>query len=82
MRIALSPAPDNPAVQAVTYGPVVLSGACSNGDVMPMPWLDTESVALTSAQPLTFRASTRDSAVTLIPIARMHHRYYNVYWLT
>jgi hypothetical protein len=26
MRLALSPAPDNPAVQAVTYGPVVLSG--------------------------------------------------------
>jgi DUF1680 family protein len=26
MRLAFAPAPDNPAVQAVTYGPVVLSG--------------------------------------------------------
>jgi DUF1680 family protein len=27
MRLTFSPAPDQPSVQAVTYGPVVLSGA-------------------------------------------------------
>jgi uncharacterized protein len=82
MRIALNPTPDNPAVQAVTYGPIVLSGAYGDREVMPMPWLDIQSLKQTSAQPLMFQASTRDDTVSLIPIARMHHQHYNVYWLT
>jgi len=27
MRLTLNPTPDDPAVQAVTYGPIVLAGA-------------------------------------------------------
>jgi uncharacterized protein len=82
MRIGLSPAPDDPAVQAVTYGPVVLSGAYGDGAATRMPRLDTTSLARTSKHPLTFSAATRDGPVTLLPIARMHHQRYNVYWLT
>ena len=82
MRLALDPTPDDPAVQAVTYGPIVLSGAYGDTGAMPMPWLDTGSLTQTSTQPLMFRAGTRDGPVSLIPIARMHHQHYNVYWLT
>ena len=82
MRLSLSPTPDSPAVQAVTYGPVVLSGGYGDRAAMPMPWLNTETLARTSEQPLMFRAATQSGAVTLIPIARMHHQHYNVYWLT
>jgi len=82
MQLALSPTPDDPAVHAVTYGPVVLSGAY--GDVMDteMPRLDTGSLSMTSGQPLMFGATANGAAVALIPIARMHHQFYNVYWLT
>jgi uncharacterized protein len=82
MRLSLSPAPDNRAVQAVTYGPVVLSGAYGNRASMPMPQINTESLARTSQRPLEFRAAARGGAVTLTPIARMHHQHYNVYWRT
>ncbi|MGE5293024.1 MAG: glycoside hydrolase family 127 protein [Micromonosporaceae bacterium] len=82
MQLALSQAPDDPAVQAVTYGPVVLSGAYGDRDITQMPLLNTESVALTSTQPLTFQAITREGTVMLTPIARMHHQHFNVYWRT
>jgi hypothetical protein len=82
MRLALSPTPDEPRVQAVTYGPVVLSGGYGEGEVTAMPRLSTGSVTLASAQPLAFQAVAGDLPVTLIPVARMHHQYYNVYWLT
>ena len=92
MRLHLNPTPDNPAVQAVTYGPVVLSGAYGERAATAMPRLDTESLTLTSQQPLMFSATTRgattrgkpaaDEPVTLLPIARMQHQHYNVYWIT
>jgi hypothetical protein len=67
-----------------------------------MPRLDTESLALTSRDPLTFGATTSSTTtrrrttrggttrggttvhepVTLLPISRMQHQYYNVYWIT
>jgi DUF1680 family protein len=82
MRLSLSPTPDDPAVQAVTYGPVVLSGGYGHRAAMPMPRLNTKSLALTSERPLMARAAANNHAVTLIPIARMQHQHYNVYWRT
>jgi len=88
MRLTLNPTPDKPDAAAVTYGPVVLSGAYGKRFSRAMPRLDTASIALTSTEPLTFGAATRkqgaepDGPVTLIPVARTHHQYYNVYWLT
>ena len=82
MRLSLNPVPDNPSVQAVTYGPAVLSAVYGDSESAPMPWLDTGSLRLVSERPLTVAGSTRDGPVTMIPIARMQHRHYNVYWLT
>jgi uncharacterized protein len=80
MRLELNPTPDDAAVQAVTYGPVVLNGACGSRRITAMPRLDASSLALVTAQPLTARASADGEPVTLIPTARTQHQYYNVYW--
>jgi uncharacterized protein len=82
MTLALEATPDNPAVQAVTYGPVVLSGGYGARADRRMPALNTGSLTLTARKPLMFQASTGAGTVPLIPIARTHHEYYNVYWLT
>ncbi len=82
MRLELNPAPDQPAVQAVTHGPVVLSGGYGTKAPTAMPRLDTGSLAMTQAWPMTFGARADASPVPLIPIARMHHQHYNVYWRT
>jgi DUF1680 family protein len=82
MRLTMNPTPDDPGVQALTYGPVVLSGGYGGRSVMSMPTLQTTSVRLMSARPLAFQAVADNAAVTLIPVARMHHQHYNVYWRT
>ncbi len=82
MRLDLHPTPDDPAVQAVTYGPVVLNGAYGNQAVTGMPRLDVGSLTMTSTSPLTAEARAGGQPVTLIPAARTHHQHYNVYWRT
>ena len=82
MTLTLNRTPDQPAVQAVTYGPVVLSGGYGGAESMPMPRLSPESVTRLPGQRLRFQAVADGRAVRLIPVARMHHEHYNVYWLT
>jgi len=96
MSLAFTPAPDDPTVQAVSYGPVVLSGltgtrsAASAGDpadsadqpATTLPTLDLASVRRTAAQPMTFQATADDKPITLIPVARVDHEPYTVYWST
>ncbi|MGP3972254.1 beta-L-arabinofuranosidase domain-containing protein [Streptomyces sp. 6N223] len=80
MRLRLLPTPDDPGVQAVTYGPVVLSGAYGDADLGGrLPALDAGSIAATDT-PLTFTATADGSPVTLIPFHDNHHQNYTVYW--
>ena len=72
-------------MQAVTHGPVVLSGVypANPGDLTPA--LDTASVQRTAAQPMAFEATSRKPGgkpVRLIPVSRAAHEYYTVYWET
>jgi hypothetical protein len=96
MRLALTAAPDDPAVQAVTYGPVVLSGlygasyataaagrAASAGDaIASLPVLDVTSVRRIAARPMTFTATADARRLTMVPVARAQHQHYTVYWHT
>ncbi|MER6383015.1 LamG-like jellyroll fold domain-containing protein [Streptomyces sp. NPDC001250] len=82
MRTTVAATPDDPDVQAVLHGPVVLAGAYGSTASSWMPRLDTTSVRQASADPLRFTATADDETVTLLPIARVHHQYYTVYWLT
>jgi hypothetical protein len=82
MRLAFSPAPDQPPVQAVTYGRVTLAGAYGDSEAAAMPQLDTASITMATRHPLTFRAQADNRPVTLVPVARAHHQHYTVYWNT
>jgi DUF1680 family protein len=82
MRLALEPTPDQPSVQAVTYGPVVLAGAYGTKASTAMPTLDTTSIQMTTQQPMTFQATADQRPVSLLPVARTQHQHYNVYWKT
>ncbi len=82
MRLELNPTPDDPAVQAISYGPVVLNGTYGNRGITTMPRLDAASLTLISTQPLTAQAEADSRPVMLIPTARTHHQHYNMYWRT
>jgi len=96
MRLAFTSTPDDPAVQAVTYGPVVLSGlygasyaraadrtAPVAGDaVAALPVLDVTSVRRIAVRPMTFTATADARRVTMVPVARAQHQHYTVYWQT
>jgi DUF1680 family protein len=82
MALALAPAPDQPSVQALTYGPVVLSGVYATDPGPALPMLDTTTVQQTATNPMTFSALADGKPVTLIPVARAAHQYYTVYWNT
>lgn len=82
MRLELIPAPDDPAVQAVRYGPVVLAGLNGTNPSTTMPVLDTTTIRRVSSAPLTFQALADNREVTLVPVARAHHQHFTVYWRT
>jgi uncharacterized protein len=82
MRLAFEPTPDQPSVQAVTYGPVVLSGVYPANPGALTPSLEVSSVQQTATQPMTFGAVSAGKPVTLIPVNRAAHKYYTVYWQT
>jgi hypothetical protein len=69
-------------VQAVLHGPVVLAGAYGDRANPWLPRLDTASVRKEHGSALRFTARADDEDVTLLPIARVHHQHYSVYWLT
>ncbi|WP_440902576.1 beta-L-arabinofuranosidase domain-containing protein [Actinosynnema sp.] len=82
MRVTTAPAPDNPNVVAVTYGPVVLAGDFGNTALSALPALDVASITRTSATALAFTARSGGSTVTLGPFHDAHGFNYSVYWST
>jgi uncharacterized protein len=84
MRLNLEPTPDRPAVQAATFGPVVLAGAYGAGagqdDRTGLPHLTTGSLTRDAGAQLAFAARAGGQDVRLRPIARTQHEHYTVYW--
>ncbi|MBZ9641236.1 glycoside hydrolase family 127 protein, partial [Streptomyces sp. PSKA30] len=80
MELVRRPAPDNPHVQAVTYGPVVLAGAYGEVESPTIPALDRASVRKIRGEQLEFTAVAEGGAVPLLPFHRVHHQRYNVYF--
>ena len=80
MQLAVEPTPDHPAVQALTYGPVVLSGVHDGDPGSLTPQLDMASVRRTATQPMTFEGVVNGQPVTLLPIGRVAHEYYTTYF--
>jgi DUF1680 family protein len=82
MRIIMVAANDNPAVAAVTYGPVVLCGNYGNTTLTALPSLTTSSIARTGTGSLAFTATANGSTVNLGPFHDAHGFNYTVYWNT
>jgi hypothetical protein len=80
MQLAVEPTPDHPEVQALTYGPVVLSAVHPRNPGWLTPQLEMGSISRTSAPQLTFQAVANRQPVKLLPIARAAHEYYTTYF--
>ena len=80
MQLAVEPTPDHPAVQALTYGPVVLSGVHGSNLGMLTPQLEMASIQRTAAQPMAFGGIVDHKPATLLPIGRVTHEYYTTYF--
>jgi DUF1680 family protein len=80
MQLAVEPTPDHPAVQALTYGPVVLSGVQQRDPGVLTPQLEMASIQRTAAQPMTFEGVMNHKPATLRPIGRVAHEYYTTYF--
>ena len=80
MQLAVEPTPDHPAVQALTYGPVVLSGVHGNNPSMLTPQLEMASIHRTAAQPMAFEGLVDHKPANLLPIGRVAHEYYTTYF--
>jgi hypothetical protein len=82
MGLAAEPAPDNPAIQALAYGPVVLSGVYPRYPGPLTPKLQLAEVQRTASQPMAFQAIAGGKPVNMIPVHRAAHEYYTVYFET
>ncbi|WP_439959470.1 beta-L-arabinofuranosidase domain-containing protein [Streptomyces acidiscabies] len=82
LRTTVEATPDDPEVQAVLHGPVVLAGVYGDRANPWLPRLELPTVRRESADPLRFTARADGEQVTLLPIARVHHQHYSVYWQT
>ncbi|MGC4792121.1 beta-L-arabinofuranosidase domain-containing protein [Micromonospora sp. DT178] len=80
MRVVMVAANDNAAVQAVTYGPVVLSGNYGNTALSDLPSLTSGSITRTSSSALAFTAVANGVTVNLGPFYDAHGHNYTVYW--
>ncbi|MFC6017922.1 beta-L-arabinofuranosidase domain-containing protein [Plantactinospora solaniradicis] len=82
MRVVMQAANDNSSVQAVTYGPAVLSGNYGNSTLSALPALTVSSITRTSTSSLAFTATANGSTVNLGPFHDAHGFNYTVYWNT
>ena len=85
MQLTFEPTPDYPSVQAVTYGPVVLSAVSRTDPGDLTPTLDATTVRRTDARPMAFEAADGKPGsrpLRLIPVSRAAHAYYTVYFQT
>ncbi|WP_046729702.1 glycoside hydrolase family 127 protein [Streptomyces humi] len=79
-RPVWTPAPDNPQVTTLSYGPLVLAGAYGDTELATIP-----TIAPTSLRPVTgttsrFTALADGDPVALRPFHEVQHQRYNVYW--
>ncbi|MGW0817470.1 beta-L-arabinofuranosidase domain-containing protein [Streptomyces viridiviolaceus] len=74
------PAPDNPQVRSLSYGPVVLAGAYGTTELATIPDIRPKTLRPVAGVPLEFSAVADGREVPLRPFYKIHHQNYNVYW--
>ncbi|MEU8239134.1 beta-L-arabinofuranosidase domain-containing protein [Actinoplanes missouriensis] len=73
------PAPDNPAVHALTYGPLVLAGRYGAEGPATLPTADPRTLRR-EAGAAEFSVVAGGKRVRLSPFLDVHHEHYNVYF--
>ncbi|GLX96157.1 beta-L-arabinofuranosidase domain-containing protein [Herbidospora sp. NBRC 101105] len=79
MRVVMKAANDNPNLQAIMYGPVVLSGNYGNTSLSAAPALTPSTITRTSTSSLAF---TANGSINLGPFYDAHNHNYVVYFAT
>lgn len=83
LRLPMTPrwlaAPDNPAVHALTYGPLVLAGRYGSAPPAVLPTADPRSLRR-EAGPAEFSVLAGGARIRLSPFLDVHHEHYNVYF--
>ncbi|MFI5934163.1 beta-L-arabinofuranosidase domain-containing protein [Actinoplanes sp. NPDC051494] len=82
MRVIMKAANDNANLQAITYGPAVLSGNYGTTTLSSSPALTVSSITRTSTSSLAFTATANGATVTIGPFHDAQGFNYNVYWNT
>jgi DUF1680 family protein len=79
MTMTRESTPDNPAVQVVRHGPIVLAGGYGTTNLTSMPTLQPATLRATTT-PLRYTATASTGQVTLLPFYQLHGQRYTVYW--
>ncbi|WP_030665211.1 glycoside hydrolase family 127 protein [Streptomyces cellulosae] len=75
-----TPAPDNPQVTSLSYGPLVLAGQYGDTTLATLPTIRPSSLRPVPGTATRFTALADGSPVRLRPFHEVHHQRYNVYW--
>ncbi|MBT2415904.1 glycoside hydrolase family 127 protein [Streptomyces sp. ISL-12] len=75
-----TPAPDNPQVTSLSYGPLVLAGEYGDEALATLPTIRPHTLRSAGDRPTEFTAVADGRTVTLRPFHEVHHQRYNVYW--
>ncbi|MEU9313697.1 beta-L-arabinofuranosidase domain-containing protein [Streptomyces sp. NPDC048256] len=79
-RAVWTPAPDNPQVTSLSYGPLVLAGEYGDTELATVPTIRPRSLRPVTGTSTRFTALADDRTVALRPFHEVHHQRYNVYW--
>ncbi|GHH91757.1 glycoside hydrolase family 127 protein [Streptomyces capillispiralis] len=74
------PAPDNPQVASLSYGPLVLAGTYGDTGLATLPVIRPDTLRRTPGERTAFSAVADGARVSLRPFHEVHHQHYNVYW--
>ncbi|WP_320781791.1 beta-L-arabinofuranosidase domain-containing protein [Streptomyces sp. CRN 30] len=75
-----TPAPDNPQVTSLSYGPLVLAGEYGDESLATIPTIRPRTLRPAAGRTVEFTAVADGRTVTLRPFNEVHHQRYNVYW--
>ncbi|MFI6662698.1 beta-L-arabinofuranosidase domain-containing protein [Streptomyces sp. NPDC050523] len=74
------PAPDNPQVSSLSFGPLVLAGEYGDTALATLPTILPDTLRAAPGKSTEFTAVADSRTVTLRPFHEVQHQRYNVYW--
>lgn len=72
-------APDNPAVHALSHGPLVLAGRLGESGLPTLPLVDPRTLRPETGH-AEYTLKLGERRIRMSPFLDVHHEHYNVYW--